>query len=167
MRPDTTAQSPHHLEHVVGQRGNVTLAVHLPQSMQPGLLPSQTIQGSKGSFRDGLTPATFASVRSRPVPFSGSQVEGMIHREAEEPSLLSRRKTGVLNGTGLTILRANHVLIGVGPLLERAPTQDLALGTDQVVAVIDEVAFGHHAVLLLGVDRDVGRDVPFLQEFTK
>ena len=52
-------------------------------------------------------------------------------------------------------------------MLERAPTQDLALGTDQVVAVIDEVAFGHHAVLLLGVDRDVGRDVPFLQEFTK
>lgn len=53
-----------------------------------------------------------------------------MYGEAEEPSLLSRRKTGVLDGTGLTISRASHVLVGAGPLLERAPAEDLAQGTD-------------------------------------
>ena len=52
------AESAHHLQHVVGQRRHVTLAVHLPQPAEPGAGPAQTTQGSEGPFRDGLAQAT-------------------------------------------------------------------------------------------------------------
>ena len=36
-----------------------------------------------------------------------------------------------------------------------------------MVAVIDPVAFGDHAIFLLGVDGDISGKVPLLQQFTK
>ena len=36
-----------------------------------------------------------------------------------------------------------------------------------MVAVIDKVAFGDHAIFLLGVGGDISGKVPLLQQFTK
>ena len=49
----------------------------------------------------------------------------------------------------------------------RTPTQDLALWANQVVAVIDEIAAGHHAGFLFRVDGNVRGDVPVLQQMAK
>ena len=46
-------------------------------------------------------------------------------------------------------------------------TQRLVLRTDQAATMIATVAFGHHAVFLIRVDRDVGRDVPLGQQLTE
>ena len=152
------AESAHRLQYVVGQRRHVTFAVHLPQSAEPGAGPAQTIQGGEGPFRDGLAQATLSA-----VPLSGSLVDGMVHRKADVPLLVTRRETGVLNGAGLTIPLSRQVLVGAASSMKRFPAEDLALRTNQVVAVIGEVVSGYHAVFLPGVDRDVGRDLPFLQ----
>ena len=49
----------------------------------------------------------------------------------------------------------------------RTPRKDVALWANQVVAVIDEIATGHHAGSLLGLDGDVGGDVPFFPQVAK
>ena len=55
---DSSAQIKDHPKrgiclHVVSHRRQVPLAVHLPQSPQSGLVPSQPIQGSEGSYHNG------------------------------------------------------------------------------------------------------------------
>ena len=49
----------------------------------------------------------------------------------------------------------------------RTPTQDFALWANQVVAVIDEIAAGHHAGFLPGMDGDVRGDVLFFQQMSE
>ena len=144
----------------MGQRGHVALAVHLPQSAQSGLLPSQTIQGSECSFRDGPPPKPLLPVGCGPVTFPGSCVLRVIYRHAERSALLTWRESRFLDGASLTILLPRHVNMGSLPLVVRIPMKVLSLGTDQVVAVVDEVALEHHA----GMNRDVSRDVPFLKQ---
>ena len=74
------------------------------------------------------------------------------------------REAGVLDGAGLTILLTRHVLVGSLPFVVRIPAQDFALWANQVVAVIDEIAAGHHAGFLPGMDGNARRDVLFLQQ---
>ena len=89
----------------------------------------------------------------------------MVHGEAEKPSFLLGRQAAVLNGAGLAILLARHVLVGTASFVESSAAQNLALGANQVVAVPGKVPSGDHAGLLPGMDRNVGGDVPFLQQF--
>ena len=76
---DTVAQLARHLLHVVGERCHVPFAVHLLQAPQPGLVPSQTVQGSEGSFRDGPPPKPLPLVCGDPVSCPGRHVNGVIH----------------------------------------------------------------------------------------
>ena len=133
-RGDTAARPAHQLEHVVGQVSHVSLAAHLPQATQAGTGPAEAIEGSEGPFGDGLPAAKFLPVRIRTVSFLGPRVLGIIHRQGEVPTFLLWRKAGFLEGAGLTVFLTRHIPVGAAPLVETAPAQDFALGTNQMVA---------------------------------
>ncbi len=160
-----SAQLAHDLLHIVGHRRHVAFAVHLPQPPQTGFLPSQPVQGSEGSFRDGPPSKPFPLVRSGPVPLPGSWIDRVIYRHTEEAVLLNRREARFLDGTSLAILLACHIQVCPLTFMVRTPAQDLALGANQVVAMMDEIATGRHAGFLPGMNGDVRRDALFLQQF--
>ena len=87
----------------------------------------------------------------------------MIHRKADVAAFLSRQETGVLDWAGLAVFLTCEVLVGAVPTVEPAPTQDLALWTHQVIAVIHKPATGDHVGFLNGMDGNVGRNVPFFE----
>ena len=163
-RADTAAQPAHQVEHVVGQSSHVSIEVHLAQATQAGTGPAEAIEGGEGPFGDGLPAAKSLPVRVRTVSFLGSYIPGIIHRQGEVPTFLLWRKAGFPDGAGLTVFVTRHIPVGAAPLVETALAQDFALGTNQVVAVVDEFPGGNHAGLVPGVDGDAGRDVPFLQQ---
>lgn len=88
----------------------------------------------------------------------------MIHGEADVPLLMPRWQADILDGTCLTVLLFETYFVGALPFMERTTTHCLAIWTNQVIAIVGEVASEYHAVLLLSVDRDVGRDVPCFQQ---
>ena len=89
----------------------------------------------------------------------------MIYRHTEEAALLTRRQAGFLDRTRLAILLARQIQVGPLPFVVRTLAQDLALWANQVVAVMEKLAAGHHAGVLPGMNGDVRRDVLFLQPF--
>ena len=180
--PTPRPNLPYHLQHVVGQRCHVTLAVHFPQSAQSGFLSSQPVQRSESPFGDGLTPDTLPPVCSGPVPLSGSRILGVIYGYPEVTPFLSWREASVLDGASLTILLTRHIEVGPLPLVVRTPTQDFALRANQVVKggekmyraggpiawfgrrkTVRPVVF-HSAGFLPGMDGNVRGDGLFLQQ---
>ena len=106
----------HHLEDVLGRRRHVSLAIHLPQSPQPGLVQSQTIQGSGDSFRVGLTPATFPPVRSSPVSFSGSQrYQYAANKRTGSAQAFGRDEAGVARSGYVGVRGRREQGVGDGP----------------------------------------------------
>ena len=119
-------QPAYHLQHVVGQGGHVSFAVHLPQTAEPGLGPAAPVQRCEGPFCNGLAAATYKRERRRQVPLPSLQVDRVIHRQAEIPSFLSRRQTGILDRAGLAILLTRYVFKGAASPMESTTTQDHA-----------------------------------------
>ena len=119
-------QPAYHLQHVVGQGGHVSFAVHLPQTAEPGLGPAAPVQRCEGPFCNGLASAAYKRERRRQVPLPSLQVDRVIHRQAEIPSFLSRRQTGVLDRAGLAILLTRYVFKGAASPMESTTTQDHA-----------------------------------------
>ena len=64
----------------------------------------------------------------------------MIYRDTGETPLLTRREAGFLDGTSLAILLARHIQVGPLPFVVCTPAQGLPLWSNQVVAIMDEVA---------------------------
>ena len=87
----------------------------------------------------------------------------LSRRYSEVPPFLHRREAAVLDGTSSTMLLTRNVQVRPLPFVVRAPAQDLSLGADRVVAVMHEIAAGHHAGLLPGMDGDVRGDALSLQ----
>ena len=112
-------QPARHLQHVVGQGGHVSFAVHLPQTAEP-------VQRCEGPFCNGLASVAYKRECRRQVPLPGLQVDRVIHRQAEIPSFLSRRQTSILDRAGLAILLTRYVLKGAASPMESTTTQDHA-----------------------------------------
>ena len=142
------AQPSHGLEHVVGQSGHISFAVHSPQSAQPGLGPAQSVRRFKGPLRDDTASLLLPAIRGGPVPFPGSQVQRVIHGEADVPAFLSWREAIRLDRACLAVLLAGHVLINAVPIVKPAPVQDFALRTHQMMAPVVEAPGGNHVGFL-------------------
>lgn len=61
------------------------------------------------------------------------------------------REACTFHGTRLALLLTSHVLVGMAPWVKSLTTQDFAFGTDQVIAMISEIAVACHSGRLLGM----------------
>ena len=147
-RSGALAQPSHGLEHVVGQSGHISLAVDSPQSSQPGPGPAQSVQRCKGAFRDDTAALLLPAIGGGLVPFPGSQVQRVIHGQADVPAFLSRREAIRLDRACLAVLLAGHVLIDAVPIVKPAPVQDFALRTHQMMTQVVEAPGGNHVGFL-------------------
>ena len=55
------------------------------------------------------------------APFPGPQVLGIRHRQGEVPPFLHWRQAGLLDGAGLTVFLAHHVLLGPASVCGNCP----------------------------------------------
>ena len=113
-------QPSHGLEHVVGQGGYISLAVHSPQSARAGFGPAQSVQRCKGALCDDTAAFLLPAIGGGPVPFPGSQVQRVIHGEADVLALLSCREAIHFDRACPTVLLAGHVLINAVPVVNPA-----------------------------------------------
>ena len=133
------AQPSHGLEHVVGQSSHISLAVDSPQSAQSGPGPAQSVQRCKCAFGDDTAAFLLPAISGGLVPFPGSQVQQVIHGQADVPAFLSWREAIRLDRAFLTVLLAGHVLIDAVPVVKAASFQDFALRAHQMMAPVVEV----------------------------
>lgn len=94
-------------------------------------------------------------------------MEGVIDGQARVPAFLVWRETLLLDGTGLAILLAGHVLVAGVAAVIGSPLEDLALRTDHVVAPIIKASPGHDAGFLPGVNGNVGGNALLVQQLSQ
>ena len=95
-------------------------------------------------LRDDMAAFLLPAIGGCPVPFPGSQVQRVIHGQADVQAFLSRRKAIRLDRACLTVLLPGHVLINTVPVVKPAPVQDFALRTHQMMAPVVEAPGGNH-----------------------
>ena len=106
------------------------------------------------------------------VPFLGFKVQRVIDGGSQVPALLPWGETlfldgASLDGASLAILLTGYVLVAGVAAVEASPLQHLALGTDHMVSPVLKAPSGHHVGFLPGMDGNISRDAPFLQDLSQ
>ena len=84
--------------------------------------------------------------------------------QSQVAAFLMERKTMFFDGASLAIVLPGYVLVAGVAAVIGSPFQHLALGTDHMVSPVLKAPSSHHVRFLPGMDGDIGRDAPFLQE---
>ena len=139
----------------------------LPQSSQPRLHPSQPVQRCKNSLHGSLPPLHFSSVGESAVPLLCLQMGRIIDGQTQVPSFLARGKTLIFDGASLAVLLTDHVLVAGVAAVMSGSLEDLALGTDHMVAPLFESYSRHHVGLLPEVDGNIGGNALLVQQVSE
>ena len=111
--------------------------------------------------------ASLLSHRRELFPLLGFKVQRVIDGEPQVPAFLPWRETLFFDGASLAILLTGHVLVAGAAAVIASPLQHFPLGTDHMVSPVLKASSGHHVRFLPGMDGNIGRDAPFLQNLSQ